>query len=236
MHDTKREEMISKRLKDILQARNISLVEFADMCKLPMETVRSIYYGKASDPKLSTVVRMADALNVTVNCLLGQCAHSPTERTLLQNYRMCGQRGRSMIELIARYEAGAVKYERNSQGKHTVPCVLPKGEIRKGIVIDLCETSEVQTHIENAFIAVKMPDNDMAPIFWKGDIILFEDRFPEKGEIAAFFKGNKALIRRFYETEEEYRLKGLHPNEEDIVLRRLDGIDYVGTCIDVIRS
>ena len=100
----------------------------------------------------------------------------------------------------------------------------------------MCETSEVQTHIENAFIAVKMPDNDMAPIFWKGDIILFEDRFPEKGEIAAFFKGNKALIRRFYETEEEYRLKGLHPNEEDIVLRRLDGIDYVGTCIDVIRS
>lgn len=228
--------MLSDRLKALLHERDISLQEFAEMCDLPLETVRNVYYGKTNDPKLSTAVKMASALNLSVNCLLGKCSHTPAERAILQNYRNCGRHGKSIIELIARYEASAVKGERDSVGKHKIPCILPRGEIRKGIVYDLCETNEIEITIEDAFVAIQMTDNDLAPAFCKGDIILFEDRFPENGEMAAFFKENRVYIRKFIEENGQYRLKCLHPHGEDVVLKKLNELDYIGTCIDVVRT
>ena len=46
----------------------------------------------------------------------------------------------------------------------------------------------------------------------------------------------KIYIRQFIEDEKEYRLHCIHGIHEDIVLKRMDEIEYVGTCIDVIRS
>ena len=228
--------MLSDRLKALLHERNISLQEFAEMCELPLETVRNVYYGKSSDPKLSTAVKMANALNLGVNCLLGKCSHTLAERVILQNYRNCGKHGKSIIELIARYEASAMKEERECLGKHKIPCIFPRGEIRKGIVFDLCETNEIETTIEAAFVAIQMTDNDLAPVFCRDDIILFEDRFPENGELAAFFKDNRVYIRKFIEENGQYRLKCLHPQGEDIVLKKMNELDYIRTCIDVVRT
>lgn len=228
--------MLSGRLKTILHERDISLQKFAEMCDLPLETVRNVYYGKTNDPKLSTAVKMADALNLSVNCLLGKCSHSSSERTIIQNYRKCGKHGKSIIELTARYEARAMQSEREGMLKHKIPCILPRGEIRKGIVFDLCETTEIETTVKNAFVAIQMTDNDLAPKYCKGDIILFEDRFPETGEITAFFKANKVVLRKFIEENGQYRLKSLYPQYEDIILKRLDDVDYIGTVIEVVRS
>ncbi len=228
--------MLSDRLKTILHEKDISLQDFAEMCDLPLETVRNVYYGKTTDPKLSTAVKMAGALGMTVNCLLGKCPHTPSERAIIQNYRKCGKHGKSMIEMIARYEASAIQDERNAKGKHKIPCIYPCGETRKGIVLDICDRGEIETSVTEAFVAIQMMDNDFAPVFCKGDILIFEDRFPESGERAAFFRGNRMYIRKFIEEDGQYRLKCLHPYGEDIVLKKLNEFDYIGTCIDVLRS
>lgn len=233
---TQNKKMLSDRLKTLLHEKGISLQQFAEMCDLPLETVRNVYYGKTNDPKLSTAIKMAGALEMSVNCLLGKCPHTPEERAVLQNYRKCGKHGQAMIQMIARYEAGAIKGERESIEKHKITCFLPRGEARKGIVLDICEREEIETSIKEAFVAIQMQDNDFAPIFCKGDILVFEDRFPEHGERAAFFCGNRMYIRKFLEEEGQYRLKCLHPYGEDLVLKRLDEFDYIGTCIDVLRS
>jgi SOS-response transcriptional repressor LexA len=137
--------------------------------------------------------------------------------------------------LIAKYEAGAIKNDREGLDQHTIPCIVPHGEIRKGIIYDLCETVEIKTSIKKAFIAVEMTDNDLAPVYCKGDIILFEDRFPESGEVAAFFNADRAYIRKFIEENGQYRLKSLFPQGEDIILKRMDCSKYIGTCVGVIR-
>ena len=51
--------MLSKRLKEILGDRGLSIGSFAEMCDLPVETVRNIYYGKTADPKVSTVMQLS---------------------------------------------------------------------------------------------------------------------------------------------------------------------------------
>lgn len=228
--------MLSERLQKILSERRISKEKFAEMCDLPVETVKNVYYGKTSDPKLSTALKMADALGLSVNCLVGQCQHTPQERALLMNYRNCGQHGKSVIDLVSRYESSSVKNERDSVGTHKIPCIMPQGEIHKGIIYDLCETSEIETTVKDAYIGILMPTNDLAPLFCKGDIILFEDRFPKQNEKAAFYQTDRIYIRKFIEEDGKYRLKCLHGLGTDIILKRMDEVDYIGTCIDVVRS
>ena len=153
----------------------------------------------------------------------------------MRNYRECGQHGKSVIELIAKYEAGAIKNQRNSLDKHMIPCLVSKGDIRKGIIYENCETTEIETTVREAYVAIEMTSNDLSPKFCKGDFILFENRFPNDGEYAAFFREGRAYIRKFIEEEKQYRLKCLHSYGEDIVVKRMDEIDYIGTCIGAVR-
>ena len=228
--------MLGERLRSVLNERNITVAQFAEMCDLPLDTVKGIYYGKSVDPKLSTAVKMAEALNLSINCLMGKCQHTAAERALLQNYRNCGKHGKSVIEIIARYEASAVKVERDAKGKHKIPCIVPHGDIRKGIVMETCETVEIETSVETADIAIQITANDLAPFYCKNDILLLENRFPANGEMAVFYTVEKAYIRKFIEEQGLYRLKCLHKEGADIVLKRMSEVDYIGTIITVLRA
>ncbi|MBQ5607917.1 MAG: helix-turn-helix domain-containing protein [Oscillospiraceae bacterium] len=110
--------MLCERLRQLTNEKGWSLQYLAEISDLPLETVRNIYYGKTPDPKVSTVMKLAKSFNLTVNCLMGQCSHTPQERAILINYRSCGKHGKSIIEHIAKYEAGAMKKEREQEGRH----------------------------------------------------------------------------------------------------------------------
>lgn len=227
---------LSERMRQLMAEKKWTIQKLATIAGLPEETVRNIYYAKTPDPKVSTIMKLSEAFNLSVNCLMGKCSHTPQERAILRNYRACGKHGKAIIELIARYEASAIKSEREGDKKHTIPCIVPQGEIRKGIIYDLCETVEIETTVKEAYIAIQMINNDLAPVYCKGDILLLENRFPTNGEKAAFYRGDRVFIRKFMDEGNQYRLQCLHKYDEDIVLKRMDEADYIGTCIGVVRE
>ena len=228
--------MLGERLREILAVKGMSKDELAELCDLPVETIRNIYYGKTPDPKVSTVMKISKALNITVNCLMGECSHSSSERALLQYFRGCGHHGKSVILLSAKYEALIAKDEREAIGKHTVPCLIPKGDIHQGIVYDNCEVVELYTSKEDAYVALKMINNDLVPTYCKGDVILISNRFPANKEYGVFYQNGRAYIRQYIEEENQYRLKCLHNFAKDMVFKRMDEIEYLGTCCGVVRA
>ncbi len=228
--------MLCERLRQLTNEKGWSLQQLAEISDLPLETVRNIYYGKTPDPKISTVLKLANSFNLTVNCLMGQCSHTPQERAILINYRNCGKHGKAIIELISKYEASAMKKEREKEEKHMIPCIIPHGTVSHGIIYDMCETVEIETDVKNAYIAIRMISNDLAPTYCKGDILLFENRFPMHGEKAAFYVGDRIYIRKYLEEGNQYCLKCLHNCDVDIILKRMDEADYIGTCINVVRD
>lgn len=227
---------LSERMRQLMNERGWSIQYVAKIAGLPEETVKNIYYAKTPDPKISTIMKLAEAFNLSVNCLMGKCSHTPAERALLRNYRACGMHGKAIIELIAKYEAGAIKNEREGKDKHKIPCIVPQGEIRKGIIYDLCETVEIETTVKEAYIAIQMTNNDLAPVYCKDDILLLENRFPKHGEKAAFYMGDRVYIRKFIDEGKQYKLQCLHKYDADIILKRMDEADYIGTCIGVVRE
>ena len=228
--------MLSTRLRSLLFERKISINDFAEMCDLPIETVKNVYYGKTTDPKLSTAIKMADALNLSLNCFVGKCSNTSAERALLDNYRNCGKHGKAIVELIARYEAGAIKSERERKDRHKIPCIIPHGDLHNGIVYETCDTIEIETPIPNAYIGIQMTNNDLSPAFCKNDILLFENRFPTNTETSAFFKADRIYIRKFMEEPGQYRLKCLHKYDSDIIIKRMDEVEYLGAIIGVVRE
>lgn len=228
--------MIAERLRQLLNARNISLADFAEMCDLPLETVKNVYYGKIADPRSSTVLKMSQALKISVNCLLGVCQHTTDEKILLTNYRSSGRRGKDIILSVAEFEAVSTKAQKDAKNQHTIQCLLPTSSAENGVIYDTCEKIQIETTVEEAYIGIQMASNEFIPRYCKGDILLFTKRFPANGEVGGFFMNGRLYIRKYIEEERSYRLKCLHPLGEDIVLKRLDTVSYLGTCIEVIRS
>lgn len=227
---------LSARLRELMLIHKIDKEELAERCDLPIETIRNIYYGKTIDPKVSTVMKMAKVFNVSANCLMGQCQHSKEEKILLQYYRSCGEHGKAIIDIVAKFEALSAKAYREESGAYTIPCIIPHGEISQGILYDTNENKEIVTSVKDAHIAIKIISNDLIPIFCKNDIILLANRFPENGEYGAFYQGERLFIRQFIEEDGYYRLKCLHNKGEDMIFKRLDSIEYLGACIDIIRN
>ena len=59
-------EAISKKILCILNEKDISLNKFSNMCCLTQSTVDSLVNGKSKNPKLLTIVRICDGLNITL--------------------------------------------------------------------------------------------------------------------------------------------------------------------------
>lgn len=228
--------MIRERIATLLNERGWTIAELSKQSGLSIDTIKNITSGKITDPRLSTLEALSNAFNLSINCLIGKCPHTPKEKILLREYRECGKHGKSIIDLVARYEAGAIKSERNTKEKHPIPCVKPNGDIHRGILWDSSKTENEYTTNLEAYIGVQMPNDDFAPLYCEGDIVLFEDRIPRNGEIAAILIKDRAYIRKVVKEKEGYKFKCLHNYGEDIYIKRMDEITFIGTVNGIIRS
>ena len=57
-------EAISKKILLILKEKDISLNKLANICCLTQSTVDSLVNGKSKNPKLLTIIRICDGLNI----------------------------------------------------------------------------------------------------------------------------------------------------------------------------
>ena len=231
-------EIISKRFREILNSKGWTYSEFLKNKGLTdyKNSIDNVYYGRSEDPRISTLMIISEALNVGVNCLMGKCQHTPEERQLLRYYRDSGNHGKSLILLTAKYECLTARDEREATDKHSIPCLIPKGNMRQGIVYDDSETTNIYTSDKDAYVAIKMTNNDLVPAYCKDDIILVANRFPSNNEYGVFYKDGKAYIRQYIEEDNRYRLKCLHDYGSDMIFKRMDEIEYIGTCCGVIRA
>lgn len=228
--------MISDNLRAAMQMRDITLNQLAEEADIPLETLRNIYYGKVKDTKVSTLLKLAKTLNVSVDWLAGNGVLTEKEREIISNYRTCGAHGKSLIELVSKFEAMAAFRERTKEGSHVIPRLVPIGHITDGILYNSCNTLEMETTNDLAYLGIEITTNNFAPAYCKDDVILLENRFPEDGERAVFFDGLKAYFRLYEREGRKYRLKCLNGRGQDMLLSRMDEVECIGTCIGVVRS
>ena len=59
-------EAVSKKLLNICKEKNISINKLANICCLTQSTVQNIIECNSKNPKLLTIVRICDGLNISL--------------------------------------------------------------------------------------------------------------------------------------------------------------------------
>lgn len=230
--------MLSEQLRQLFIERGITWQECAELADIPLETMRNLYYGKVKDPKVSTLLSLSQALRISVNLLMGESVLSDDEYLLITNYRQCGSHGKSLLQQIAKYEAHTAKFERETSGRHSVPCIIPDTIFRDGMKYSTSEMKDIYTTEPDAFLALKAPNNNWAPKFCKGDIILLKDQFPHHGEDALFTYQDCVYFRKYLEGETEHILRCVNGRHNDLIFKRMDTetLICIGTAIGIVRA
>ena len=228
--------MLRTELEHLLKENNMKYQELAEKADIPLETMRNIYYGRVTDPKVSTLLAISRVLRISVNRLMGERLYTKEEETLIMNHRRCNQHGKGMIEFVANFEANLSKHEREVENKYKIPCIVPVGVVEDGMRYASGHIEYVDTIRPNAYLAVECNTNRLAPAFCKGDKILLEDRYPNSGESGIFFKDCIIYFRKYMEHDKGYTLKSLCMQQRDLEFTRMDNIKCMGTVIGVIRA
>lgn len=228
--------MLSKRLKEILYDKKITLEYYSQMSGVPIETLRNIYYGRTSNPNIKTVMAMAEALDMTINSLLGvENATNNEERKLLNYYRNCGIHGKNIIMNFAKYESAIALDEREGLRQYKIICLKSTDNIFRGQLYDPENPYEIYTNKKEAYMAFETSINDTAPTYCKGDILLLENRFPKSGEHGVFLKDEEVFVKIFIEKKDGYCLKPIHRIGSELHFKKLENIECLGTCCGLIR-
>lgn len=203
------------------------------MCRLkPCETSTMVRFPI---PKVSTMLKISKALDLSVNYLCGNLQYKDDEKELLRNYRNASSRGKSVIQLFAKMESAMSDQERASD-KYTIPCLIPIGVVRDGIKYNSSDSVKIETDNPDAYLAIEITTNYFAPAYCTGDRILLENRFPKPLEYAVFLTDGHAYFRQYQEHDEGYVLKCINGRGTDMVFKRMDEVHCVGTLVGVIRE
>ena len=62
--------MENVKLKQIITSKNLTYRQLAELSGVPAATINRICTGKHDNPKIDTIKKIADALEVTVNDLI----------------------------------------------------------------------------------------------------------------------------------------------------------------------
>ena len=57
---------IKQRIMHLCDERKISINKLASICALPPSSVKNILYGRSTDPKIRTIKKICDGLDITL--------------------------------------------------------------------------------------------------------------------------------------------------------------------------
>lgn len=175
-----------KNLFMYIDRKEITLAQLAEDADMPASTLRSFLYGTANDCHVSTVVKLARALNISCDELLGSGTISNQTCKSLQVLRTLPE---SFTHFI-RWEIHFHK-EKLSSGKvsnHAIEVMEStcgeSGNMKMTNEMDIVDISHLSDEIRpRVFMGIRISCESYEPIYYKGDILLLaNDRKPRNSE------------------------------------------------------
>jgi DNA-binding Xre family transcriptional regulator len=203
-------QLFRNNLRLGLQEKKMTLNALAVQSDLSEDTLRSVVYGKSKDIKLSTVIKIADVLDCSLDDLVGRSYCSETEREIHKRIHNLSPHSLSAVRDFAKMEEDLTLVH-STAGKITVPVFIPIGNMKDGMYcdsyhmypLDLTEYPKVLQ--EDADFGVKLLTEYYAPVYRLNDVLLFScKRPPEYNDIVLYYdKSGRLYLRKYLETHLE---------------------------------
>jgi len=228
-----------RNLRARLKKQNISLGALSTTSNLSEDTLRSIIYGKSQDIKLSTITKIADVLNCSIDTLIDRNVYSPTLNKIIDQLSSLPEYSLQAISMIITMEEKSI-LKSSTKSKMMLPILVPNGNFTDGMYYDrnsfehLDITDYPSSLKEECDYGMKISTRYLEPVYIPNDILLISAKtFPKKEDIVVFINNDgKIFIRKYTDL-------GLEPlNKYGKLILRRDIKNYMplGTVIKAVHE
>lgn len=182
-----------KNLQVYLNEKDISLHDIAEAADISTETLKTIVYGDSHDCKLSTVIALSRALEISIDELVGAGTLQDEVRESIGISRNLPKNYLNFVRWAIRYHERMVE-ERNISEKAITVMIAElnnEGNILLTNNFDMLDISDIPELIRpKTFMGIKLPTDGYMPHYDEGDILLIaNDRKPMPSETAVIIYG-----------------------------------------------
>lgn len=210
-----------EKLELILKSKNMKVTELAELSDVPPTTLKKIVKGQTPNPQYQTVVKIANALNLTIDELIYLLDLSLNENQdpdgILVKYNQLSQHSKGLIQTVLDYELGIKTesstennviifpmFEANKHEKPTKYRELDYYPMAAGMGSGRQVESTIPEKIrypeskipKNTDFVISVSGNSMEPTFSSGDKLFIQstDHLKE-GEIGIFNYMDDQLVK-----------------------------------------
>lgn len=173
---------LRQNLQIFLGEKGMSMAELSEAAGISVETLKTILYGKSEDCKLSTVIALAKALNISIDELTGA-------GTLPEVVKESIQITRNLPDTHVYFIRWAIRFHERMLSEKKITCkainvMTPEytknGNIRLSNNFNLYDIGDLEEYIRyKVFMGIVVPCDNYMPVLAKGDILLLaNDRSP----------------------------------------------------------
>lgn len=185
--------------------KDITLKDISEAADIPFSTLNSFLYGDSKDIKLSTVVKLAKALNVSIDELVGAETISDEARYCIAKYRNLPKSDQYLVRWYISYME---TLNRKNKARNVSVMVLECNEHGNMKIttnykkVDVSNINEEYRH--KLFFGITMPCEHYMPMYSPYDILLIaNDRNPKPTETSLVrIADNLILLKRKHENNE----------------------------------
>jgi len=231
-----------KNLFMYIDRKDITLAELAEAADISTSTLRSFLYGDSSDCHVSMVVKLAKALNVSCDELMGSGTISPQTCESLQLMRQ-------LPESFTHFVRWAIHYHNNMlmSGRVTSQAIeimnaecADNGNLKSTNNFDVMDIGNLDDDIRpKIFMGIRIPNENYEPIYYPGDILLIaNDRNARNGEkVVVTTNDNLWFLKKKEEAEGDSKQINYYSIRDGRKILSQDNVQFVlGYVVKVVRS
>lgn len=234
MRDT---SILAERLKFLMKIKGYTISELSLETNISEDTIKAIRSGKTKNPGINIIASISDALDCTIESLIGRTSNIDDETELLRKWRSLDSHGRNNVMLKLDTELALqptyTSHTRNLK-RYTLSAYLGNGALFDEDRFDYI--SIPYDYMKNAHFAITVLSDSLFPMFFPGDMIAIEKRSPLPDEIAVYQKENILYARKHIVMNGKVRLIPPYATNNEAELKNIDSYTCLGTMIGVIRQ
>lgn len=229
-------DSLRKNLDRIMEERDLTIKELAEMSDITFETFRGFLYDKeAKDCRLSTVVKLSKALEIPVGLLAGTLDEETAE--LLVMYRSLPQSSRSLINWHIRNQS-FIHSEHDRSRPITImkPICSNNGNLKRTYEYEKFDTSGLDEELyHKVFFGIRVPCDHYLPLYKENDILLIaNDRNAMKNENSVILIDDNILITKRVVENDNVLYYGVRDNE--LHAKNQKSVELIGYIAKVISE
>ncbi len=195
-----------KHIREELKSNKLTLSKLSEKADLSEDTLRSLIYGKSTDVKMSTLTKIADVFNCSIDRLIGRNTWFFDDK-LLKKMEYLPPRSIKSIEMLINLELASTQ-QPSTRGQDIISVLVPTQTMVDGFYYDHANfiPHDISAYPPNlkqiVNLGLLITNDSYEPNYYINDILLLStERKPVYNDIVVYHDMNgRVYIRRYCQT------------------------------------